>query len=230
MTNEWLWLILLIFNFVWILVAYRLFGRAGLIAWVPISIIIANLQVFKLVDLFGITASLGNIVYATSFLATDILSENHGKKDAGWAVGMGFIALVTLTLFMNITLLFEPSAVDTAHEEMKVLYRFLPRIALASFIAYGVSQVHDIWMYSLLKSRQPDSKWIWIRNNLSTMLSQIIDSIVFCAIAFVGLVPAEEFWEIVVSTYLLKWMVAVADTPLVYLARHWKKHNKIVSG
>ena len=85
-------------------------------------------------------------------------------------------------------------------------------------------------MYSLLKSRQPDSKWIWIRNNLSTMLSQIIDSIVFCAIAFVGLVPAEEFWEIVVTTYLLKWMVAVADTPLVYLARHWKKNNKIVSG
>ena len=227
MTNESLWLILLAANFVCILAAYRLFGPIGLYAWMPISVIVANLQVVKSVELFGLTASLGNIVYATSFLATDILSENHGKREAARAVGLGFIALAALTLFMNLSLLFEPSAIDSAHESMHTLYSLLPRIALASFIAYGVSQVHDIWMYSLLKRQLPDFRWIWIRNNLSTMLSQLIDSLIFCAIAFAGAVPVREFWEITLTTYVLKWVVAAADTPLVYLARHWRRRGRI---
>ena len=85
--NELLWIVMLLLNFAGILVMYRLFGRIGLYAWVPIAVIIANIQVIKTVQLFGLTSSLGNIVYATSFLATDILSENYGKKDAGKAVG-----------------------------------------------------------------------------------------------------------------------------------------------
>ncbi|OQX28992.1 MAG: hypothetical protein B0D92_06020 [Spirochaeta sp. LUC14_002_19_P3] len=227
MTNEILWLIMLASNFLWILVAYRLFGKIGLYAWISIAVIIANLQVFKIVKLFGMTASLGNIVYATSFLATDILAENHGKRAAGKAVGMGFIALTTLTLFMNLAILFEPSTIDSANDSMKSLFQLLPRIALASFAAYGISQVHDVWLFSILKRRHPGAKWLWIRNNLSTMVSQLIDSLIFCSIAFLGLVPMVEFWEITFTTYILKWLVAVADTPMIYLARHWYSQGKI---
>ncbi len=225
--NEALWFMMLLLNFVGILVMYRYFGRTGLYAWIPIAVIIANIQVVKTVELFGITSSLGNIVYATSFLATDILSENYGKKDAVKAVGIGFITLASLTIFMYLAILFKPSAVDFAQESMQTLYKLLPRIAIASFVAYGVSQTHDVWAYSLMKKKQPDSRWIWLRNNVSTMISQAIDSIIFVTIAFAGILPAIEFWEIVFSTYVLKWMVAAADTPLVYLAARWKRQNKI---
>ena len=225
--NELLWLILLILNFAGILAMYRFFGRIGLYAWVPIAVIIANIQVVKTVELFGITSSLGNIVYATSFLATDILSENYGKKDAGKAVGIGFLSLLSLTVFMNIALLFKPAAVDFAQESMQALYSLLPRIALGSFVAFGVSQIHDVWAYALMKKHWPEGKWIWIRNNVSTMFSQAIDTMIFVCIAFAGKLPAEAFWQLVLSTYLLKWLVAAADTPLVYLAVRWKKQNKI---
>ena len=228
--NEFLWFLMLILNFVGILVIYRYFGRIGLFAWVPIAVIIANIQVIKTVELFGVTASLGNIVYATSFLATDILSENYGKKDAGKAVGIGFLALASLTIFMNLALVFNPSPIDFAQESMTNLYTFLPRIALASFVAYGLSQVHDVWAYDLLKSRRPDRRWIWLRNNLSTMVSQAIDSVIFVTIAFAGIVPKNEFWQIAASTYVLKWIVAAADTPLVYIAAGWNRNRKIREG
>jgi len=226
-SNELLWIVMLLLNFAGILLIYRLFGRIGLYAWVPIAVIIANIQVVKTVQLFGLTSSLGNIVYATSFLATDILSENYGKKDAGRAVGIGFLSLVSLTLFMNLALLFKPASVDFAQKSMLTLYSLLPRIALGSFIAYGVSQFHDVWAYSLMKKRRPGDRWIWMRNNVSTMVSQAIDSIIFVTIAFVGKIPTEAFWELVLSTYIFKWLVAAADTPLVYLAVRWKKKNKI---
>jgi hypothetical protein len=225
--NELLWLLMLILNFIGILVMYRYFGRIGLYAWVPIAVIIANIQVIKTVQLFGLTSSLGNIVYATSFLATDILSENYSKKDAGRAVGIGFLTLASLTVFMNLALLFEPAAIDFAQESMVTLYTLLPRIALASFVAYGVSQIHDVWAYSLMKKRRPEVKWIWLRNNVSTMVSQAIDSLLFVTIAFAGSIPTSEFWEIALTTYVLKWVVAAADTPLVYLAVRWKRNNKI---
>jgi len=225
--NELLWVLMLLLNFTGILVMYRFFGRIGLYAWVPIAVIIANIQVVKTVQLFGLTSSLGNIVYATSFLATDILSENYGKKEAGRAVGIGFLSLLSLTVFMNLALLFKPATVDFAQQSMLTLYSLLPRIALASFVAYGVSQFHDVWAYSLMKERQPGRQWIWLRNNASTMVSQAIDSLIFVTIAFAGRIPAIAFWELVISTYILKWLVAAADTPLVYLAVRWKKLNKI---
>ena len=227
MSNEQLWLVMLVLNFVVILGVYRFFGRSGLYAWLPISVIIANLQVLKTVELFGITASLGNIVYATSFLATDILSENYGKKDAARAVGIGFVALLSLTLMMSLALLFDPSPIDFAQESMANLFTLLPRIAAAGFIAYLVSQVHDVWIYALLKKRRPQRRWIWLRINLSTMISQAIDSVIFVTIAFAGVVPRREFLQIVLSTYLLKWLVAAADTPLVYLAALWYRRARI---
>jgi len=227
--NEALWLVMLALNFLGILVVYRAYGRIGLYAWVPIAVIIANIQVVKTVEIFGVTASLGNIVYATSFLATDILSENHGKPDATKAVGIGFVALAALTLFMNLALVFEPSTVDFAQDSMVALYTLLPRIALGSFVAYGVSQIHDVWAYALMKKRRPEGRWIWLRNNVSTMVSQAIDSLIFVTIAFAGRIPAAEFWEIAASTYVLKWIVAAADTPLVYIAARWKRVGRIRS-
>lgn len=220
---------MLLLNFLSILFVYRFFGRIGLFAWLPISVIIANIQVIKTVELFGLTASLGNIVYATSFLATDILSENHGQKDASRAVGIGLTALVILTLFMNLALVFEPSKVDFAQESMLNLYSLLPRITAASFTAYGLSQFNDVRIYALLKKRRPEQGWIWLRNNVSTMISQAIDSLVFCIIAFAGTMPLVEFMEILVTTYVLKWLVAVMDTPLVYIARQWFNKQTIPS-
>ncbi len=227
MMNEWLWLLMLVLNFAAILVSYRLFGKLGLYIWVPIAAIIANIQVTKTVELFGFEATLGNIVYATSFLVTDILSENYGKEQARKAVGIGFFSLIIMTVLMNIALLFVPAESDFVQESMSTIFSLMPRIAIASLIAYGISQLHDIWAYDFWKKRFPSTGKIWVRNNLSTMVSQLIDSVVFTLIAFMGVFPTPVLIEIVVTTYLLKWVVALADTPFIYIARKWKDRGVI---
>lgn len=228
LSNETLWLVLLSANFLSIILLYIFFGRTGLYVWVPIAAIIANIQVLKTIELFGITATLGNIVYAGSFLATDILSENYGKRDASKAVAFGFAGIVAVTLFMNLALLFEPAPSDFVHGNMVEIFSLLPRITGASLAAYLVSQLHDVWAYALWKKKYPGRRFIWLRNNLSTAVSQLIDSIVFTLAAFWGVFSGTVLVEIVITTYVLKLIVAVADTPFVYIASflHRRRNKK----
>ncbi len=218
-TNEFLWLLLLLINFTAILLAYRFFGKTGLYVWIPIATILANIQVLKMVDLLAIGVTLGNITYASSFLVTDILSENYGKRAAKRAVFIGFFSLAATVIIMNVALAFTPNEFDFIQESLKNIFAILPRIALASLIAYGISQLHDVWAYNFWKGIFPGVKFLWLRNNLSTMVSQLLDSIIFTFIAFWGLLPNNEFLQILLTTYLLKWIVAAIDTPFLYLAK-----------
>ena len=227
LSNEILWLLLLLANFFSILAAYRFFGKTGLYIWIPISTILANIQVLKMVDLFTIGVTLGNITYASSFLVTDILSENYGKASAKKAVFIGFFSLSATVIIMNLALMFKPNEVDFIQESLKNIFSLLPRIALASLVAYGISQLHDVWAYNFWKTRLPQMKFLWLRNNASTIVSQLLDSIIFTFIAFWGLLPTNEFFEILITTYLLKLIVAVVDTPFLYLAKMMFTHQTV---
>ena len=203
LSNESLWFLLLLANFSSILLAYRFFGKIGLYIWIPIATILANIQVLKMVDLLSIGVTLGNITYASSFLVTDILSENYGKKSARKAVFIGFFSLTATVIIMKIALMFKPNEFDFIQESLKNIFSVLPRIALASLIAYGISQLHDVWAYKLWKNLFPGIKFLWLRNNASTMISQLLDSVIFTFIAFWGLLSQNEFLQILVTTYLL---------------------------
>ncbi len=232
MKQELLWLVMLLANFLLIISAYRIFGKWGLIMWIPISVIVANIQVIQTVKLFGLVATLGNIVYATSFLVTDILSENYGKEEAKKAVWIGFFSLIAMTLLMNMALMFEPLLGDefaqTAHESLSTIFKLMPRIAVASLAAYLISQRHDVWAFHFWKKRFPTDRHLWLRNNLSTMVSQLLDSTVFTLLAFWGVFEREMLWEVFLTTYFLKFVVAAADTPFVYWAKHIFRKNKFV--
>ena len=217
--NEAYWLILLVTNFLCVLMAYRFFGKTGLYIWVPIATILANIQVLKMVDLLTIGVTLGNITYASSFLVTDILSENYGKKSAQKAVLIGFFSLLATVVIMNIALLFKPNQFDFSQESLANIFTVLPRIALASLVAYGISQLHDIWAYNFWRKKFPTTKFLWLRNNASTMISQLLDSLLFTVIAFWGLLETNEFMQILISTYVLKWIIASIDTPFLYIAK-----------
>jgi hypothetical protein len=227
MNNELIWFAEILANFFLIILAYKLFGKWGLIMWIPVSVIVANIQVVQTVELFGFAATLGNVVYATSFLITDILSENYGKKEANKAVWIGFFSLISMTLLMNIALLYTPLAGDDfaiqTQESTRTIFSLMPRIAFASLSAYLLSQHHDVWAFHFWKSRFPTDRQLWIRNNLSTMVSQLLDSAVFVLIAFYGVFETGILFEIFITTYLLKFIVAAADTPFVYLGKQIHK-------
>lgn len=220
MVNIWLWVLELAVCYIGILIAYRLFGKTGLYVWIAMTTIIANIQVLKTIQLFGMVTTLGNVIYGTSFLATDILSENHSKKEARMGVYIGIFAIVFTTIIMQMSLKFIPDASDFAQSSMEVLFSILPRITLASITAYFVSQLHDVWAYHFWMKRKP--KYLWLRNNASTMVSQLIDSVIFHAIAFLGIFPFGIVVQIFIISYVMKWVVALLDTPFIYLAKRMK--------
>jgi len=229
-SNEILWVAMLLLNFMAVIILYRFAGKTGLYVWIPISVIIANIQVLKTVELFGMEATLGNIVYATSFLVTDILSEKYGRKEAGKAVFLGFFSLITMTVFMNLALYFQPADSDFAHESLRTLFSFLPRLAFASLLAYSLAQTFDIWAFETIRKFLPSDKFLWVRNNGSTMISQLIDSVIFTMTAFFGVFETPVLTEIIISTYFLKWIVAAADTPFVYLAKRIHPRDELPGG
>ena len=107
--NELLWFAFLIMDLSVLLLMFRFFGRVGLYVVITYSIILCNIQVLKTVDLFGLTATLGNVLYGSIFLATDILGEVYGKEHARKGVYIGFLALVIMTADMQMALLFRPA-------------------------------------------------------------------------------------------------------------------------
>lgn len=216
--NELIWFIFLFIDLSSCLVMFRFFGKKGLYALIAANIILCNIQVVKIIKLFGITVTLGNILYGSIYLATDILSEYYGKKEAQKAVYAGFFILIFMTFTLQMTLLYKPDPSDFVHESMKNIFSLIPRIALGSLIAYIISQTHDVWAFHFWKKLTKDRK-LWMRNNFSTMVSQAIDSIVFCFIAFYGVFELSVFLQILLSTYLIKFLVAVFDTPFIYLSK-----------
>ena len=217
---------MLVLNFFLIMFFFRLWGKTGLTVWVNISCIVSNIQVIKTVDFFGFEATLGNIIYATCFLATDILSEFYSEEDSKKAVNMGLFSQISMTLLMQCALFFIPSENDFADPALHTIFKIMPRIAAGSLAAYYISNRFDIFSYNLLK-RKTKGKYMWLRNNLSTMLSQMLDTVVFTLSAFAGVYDRKILLEIMLTTYFLKLTVAFADTPVLYLARHWIQKGKI---
>ena len=224
MINELLWIGLLISSFLTVILAYKLFGKTGLYVWTAVAVILANIQVLKTIQIFGLVTALGNVVYSSLFLVTDIINENHSKKDAQKAVWIGFFVLIATTILMQICIQFIPDESDFISPHLEAIFSVLPRIAFASLIAYLISQSHDVWFYAKLKKKHK-GKYLWLRNNLSTITSQLIDNIIFTLIAFVGVFSWNIIGQIFLTSLIMKVIVAACDTPFIYLARKIKNKS-----
>lgn len=219
MFNEVLGIGFAILNMIFVLIMYKFFGRTGLFVWVGFATVLANIQVVKLIEIFGLTATLGNAVYGSIFLVTDILNEKYGKKEAKKAVWLGFSSLIMMTIIMQVVLQFEPAPDDFAQESLTTIFGLIPRIALGSMIAYIISQYTDVLIFSFLRKLFPSDGAFWIRNNGSTMISQLLDTLIFTSIAFLGVYPTDVWISIFISTYVLKFLVSIVGTPFGYLAK-----------
>ncbi len=154
-------------------------------------------------------------------MATDLLNEKHGAKEARKAVWFGFFTLITSTIMMQMALVFQPQPGDQTQESLQTIFGMLPQLALASLAAYFVSQLLDVRLFSYLKKKYPARNQLWIRMNGSATLSQLIDSLVFCTIAFATVYTWDVWLQIFITTYLFKFVISVAATPVLYIARRF---------
>ncbi|MFC4777414.1 queuosine precursor transporter [Paenibacillus sp. GCM10023252] len=227
MFNLWFGVIFMLVHFSLFLLSYRLFGKVGVYAWIGMATVLANIQVVKTVELdLGLTAiviTLGNTIYGTIYLASDLLNEKYGEKAAKKAVWFGFFTLIASTIIMQMALLFKPAeGVEfslEAHNALSAIFGLLPRISLGSLCAYFISQFLDVRLYSMLKRAFPKPGQLWIRNNGSTVISQLVDTLIFTTIAFAGVYEGEVWLSIFLSTYIIKFIVSLVSTPFLYAAR-----------
>jgi len=224
--QELLWLTTLTLDLGGTLVLYRLFGKTGLQVAIATAIILANLQGPKLTVIFGMETSLGVIFYSSIFFATDVLSENYGKAEANKAVRMGFAVSVIVLVMLLMSLLYLPSQMpataeysSTIHNAFSTIVNFTPKIIFGSLLAYIISQSFDVWAFHKIKAVTGD-RWLWLRNNLSTMSSQIIDTAIFTLVVWAPIVGIRSALSLGASKYIFKLIIAVIDTGFIYWARH----------
>ncbi len=210
-----------------VLAAYTLFGKTGLYVMTVIATILANIEVLILVDAFGVEQTLGNVMFASTYLITDILSENEDKKSASKAVRIGIFTSLVMLVFSQYWMLYTPSSSDWAAGHISAIFSVSPRLLLASFTGYAVSQKLDVLLYhkwwDFTRERTGRSKpLLWLRNNGSTLISQIINTLLFTLIAFAGWYDTDTLISVMVSSYAVYICTSLIDTPFVYLARYMK--------
>ena len=147
---------------------------------------------------------------------------------------IGILANVTFILISQSWFLYIPAAGDTMAEPIRTVFSNTPRVMLASLFAYAICEMFDVWAYHAwwkwTEKRFKDKKgYLWVRNNGSTLVSQLINVLVFNLLAFAGVFPWDTIGEILVFGYGIFVITTFMDTPFVYLARHIsEKHPELL--
>ena len=231
MPNEILIILSFLLIYGGVMLFYRLFGKNGLLAFNVMATLLANIEVLLVVRAFGIEMTLGNVLFASTFLITDILSENHGKKDANRAVIISTLCSVFFIAISQMWLLYTPSESDWASSSFRTIFSSTPRVVCASLIVYLISQLIDVWLYHkwwdwCRKRFGDEKKGLWIRNNGSTMISQMINTLLYTFLAFYGTSDIGTLLSIFISSYLIFFVTSLLDTPFVYWCRKIGSENR----
>lgn len=190
------------------------------------SILLANIVGIKIINIGPINASMGIWLFPITFLITDMLAEVKGKKFVANMIWSTMIALVFSYIFVKISLWVEPAdRFAESNPAFVTVFQSSTRIIIASIIAFIISQFHDIWAFEFWKAKTK-GRFLWLRNNLSTIVSQFIDTTLFMFIAFYQMTPkfdAAFVWSLIIPYYTLKIIMALIDTPFVYAGVKWLK-------
>ncbi len=216
MSNELVLILFVFFNLGVVLTCYKM-GRRFLELYIIVAMISVYCMAGKLFDFFGLPVNPSVATYSGIFLATDMLTEKYGKGIGYRMIRIGFMSACLFVAMTQIALLFTPlNAVAVLSDSMGVVFGTSLRIFIGGASAYLIAQHFDVWFYHFLHQKTGD-KFLWIRNNFSTGVSQFIDSVIFFSIAFYGVIP--NLVEIIIVGYLIKLGVALLDTPFMYLSK-----------
>lgn len=198
----------------------KMFKKEGLYVWISIATIVANILVCKSIDILGLTASLGNVMFASIFLATDILSEKYDVKDSRKAVMLAIVSQIIFILATTLAVSYIPSETDLSNESMRTLFSINARVSISSIVMFGASNMLDIYLFEKLKKKFP--KQLWLRNNVSTIISNCLENYFFVFFAFVGIYDYSTILSIATTTSILEIIIAICDTPFMYIAKKLK--------
>lgn len=208
----------MVITFTALVLVNKKLGASGVIGYMGFATILANIMICKSVNLLGFSATLGNVMFASNFLATDILTECYGVKEARKGVLFAVLSAIGFLAATQMMMLFTPNDIDIAQESMEALFTLTPRITLASVALFALSNVCDVSLYEHLRKKS-NGKRMWLRNNLCTMLCNGGENFLFYIIAFAGLFGWSDIVSMSVAATVIEVVIALCDTPFLYWAK-----------
>ena len=185
-----------------------------------VLLVTSNVIAGKIITVGGLFAPAAVICYSLTFAATDTLAEVWGKDRTRFVVNVGFLVTVFSAVFIRLAILMPAAPFWAGQEAFAAVLGGNLRIVIASLTAYVISQHHDIWAFMFWK-KVTGGRHLWIRNNLSTAASQLLDTGIFITLAFYG--TGTPLLSLFVGQYVVKVLIGVLDTPVVYLLVHLVK-------
>lgn len=224
MMNVLLLLVTLLLAFALVVLSCRFAGKTGLFAANVLLTVLANIEVVIIIRAFGVEQTLGNILFAATFIASDAISEIYGSREARRSVLMSLCASAFFLLLTIVWTHYIPSENDWAMPAVQTIFSITPRLMLASLAVYAVSQLLDVRLYQLcweFTSKRSGSResHLWFRNNISTIISQAINTVLYTLLAFGGLYEWSTIWQIMLSSFIIFTILSLLGTPVVYLCR-----------
>ena len=204
--------------FTMLVLSKKFFGKAGVFMWIALATVFANIFEAKNIMLFGLNLAAGHVMFGGVFLATDILSECYGKEEAKKGVWIGLAADVALIVCSQICRLYAPSALDTADPAIQRLFSMSLRITTASAIMFFISNWCDVLLFAKIK-QLTNGKYLWLRNNVATILCNCLENFLFYIFAFLGVFNIGQIVSMGLATCLLEIVISLCDTPFLYWAR-----------
>jgi uncharacterized integral membrane protein (TIGR00697 family) len=178
-------------------------------------LLISNIGAVKLIELGPIITDGGAILFPLVYIVGDILSEVYGFKAARRVILTAFaVSILAATTFYLVQL--APPASDWENQKaFESILGFVPRIVLASVIAFLVGQLLNAYVLVKIKERTSE-KNLWLRLMGSTALGQFADTLIFCTIAFYGVITGAEFLNYLIVGYLYKSAIEYLFVPVTY--------------
>lgn len=226
--------IIIIFCWIAIITAFSLFGSwyvrkynkaDALIGLYVAFVLISNIIAYKIVEFdFGFVvffATAATLVFSVTFLLTDIVNEKFGRKETQKMIFIAFITQIAVSLFIWLAISLKPAPFWLDQEIFVKIIGFAPRIMLASWIAFLISENADAYIFSWFK-KITNGKHLWMRNLFSSIPSMALDTVIFVTIAFYGV---QQLLPLITGVLVIKWLVGVVDVPFMYLNR-WIMYKK----
>ena len=211
----------MIFCFSVLLIAKKFFGKTGVFVWIALASVLANVVQGKNAELLFMYAGIGHVLFSSSFLATDILNECYSQSDAKKGVWVGLFGNIVYLIAMVIAMTYKSSPIDTIGPHMDAMFGLNIRITLSSMFWFLVSNFGDVWLYNKLKELT-NGKYMWLRNNVSTILFNCAENFGFAFFAFGGIYTVPQIMSIAIASSLVEMLVGVCDTPFLYIAKRMK--------
>ena len=184
------------------------------------TLIVANILASKIITIGAFVLPAAVVAYPLTFLMTDVIGELWDKEQANKTVRIGFICQAVSVILISLAIMLPVAPFADNQAEFAGILGQSFRVVAASMVAYFVSQTWDVFIFHKLKDKY-SGKCKWLRNNASTMTSQIIDTAIFITIAFIGTVP--NIFVMILSQYVVKWVLALLDTPVFYFLTRKQK-------